>query len=104
MMPENAGKSLRASVVQTLRDLKPEVSARFKVTSMGLFGSLARSEERDPGDVNLLVDFAEGASLFDLVRLGFFLEDRLNRKVDLIPRESLRPELRESVLRELIHL
>jgi hypothetical protein len=52
--------------------------------------------------VDLLVDFAEGADLFDLVGLALYLEALLDRKVDVVPRRALRPELEEAVLRELV--
>ena len=55
-------------------------------------------------DLDLLVDFDEGANLFDLVGLQQFLEEKLGCKVDLVSRRSLRAELRTSVLNEMISL
>jgi len=89
-------------ILAVLRTVKPEVAVRFKAREMGLFGSVARGGQADSSDVDILVDFAEGADLFDLVGLALYLEERLNRKVDVVPRRSLRPELRDMVLRELV--
>ena len=50
------------------------------------------------------MDFDEGASLFDLVGLGQYLEGVLGCKVDVVSRRSLREELRSSVLNEMINL
>jgi predicted nucleotidyltransferase len=54
--------------------------------------------------LDLFVDFDEGANLFDLVGLQQFLEEKLECKVDLVSRRSLREELRAAVLDEMISL
>jgi hypothetical protein len=89
-------------VLIALRSVKPEMAARFKARELGLFGSVARAEHAAGSDVDLLVDFAEGADLFDLVGLALYLEALLDHKVDVVPRRALRPELEEAVLRELV--
>ena len=50
----------------------------------------------------MLVEFEEGADLFDLVGLANYLEEALQQKVDVVPKRALRSELRESVLREVV--
>jgi predicted nucleotidyltransferase len=92
------------NLLGTLRALKPEIVARYKAKEIGLFGSFVRREQNDISDVDILVDFEEGADLFDLVGLALFLEEKLQRKVDVIPKSALRIELRESVLREVVPL
>jgi len=96
--------SSKEDIFSTLRTLTPEMAARYKVKEIGLFGSSARREEEEESDIDLLVDFCEEASLFDLVGLALFLEERLGRKVDVVPKDSLRAEIRESVLREVVAL
>ena len=88
-------------VLLSLRDLKEEIQARFKVKELGLFGSVMRSEQGQNSDIDVLVDFREDASLFDLVGLALFLEERLKRKVDVVSKRALRAEIREAVLREV---
>ena len=89
-------------ILGVLRTVKPELAARFKARGLGLFGSVARAEDATSSDVDLLVDFTEGADLFDLVGLALYLEELLGRKVDVVPRHALRPDLRDAVLRELV--
>lgn len=91
-------------ILATLRDLKAEIRARFRVKELGVFGSVIRGEQRDGSDIDILVDFDEGASLFDLAGLALFLEERLQQKVDVVPKRALRAELREAVLREVATL
>jgi len=59
-----------------------------------------RGEQRETSDIDLLVDFDEGADLFDLVGLGEFLEARLHHRVDVVSKRALREEIRQQVLKE----
>ena len=95
---------LREDLVARLRALKPQIRTRYKAQEIGLFGSLARGENLDTSDIDLLVDFREDADLFDLVGLALFLEQELQQKVDVGPRRALREELREAVLSEIVML
>lgn len=88
--------------VATLRALKPELAARYKVKEIGIFGSFVRGEQNQASDVDVLVDFEEGADLFDLMGLALFLEQVFQREVDIVPRRALREELRSAILREVV--
>ena len=92
----------KTSTLELLRTCKRDLQERFHVRELGLFGSTARGEARLTSDVDILVDFEEGADLFTLSELGDFLEDRLGRKVDIIPKRKVRPELREAILSEAV--
>ncbi len=94
--------SAKEEIMEKLKALKPELQAHYKVRELGLFGSFVRGEQRETSDIDILVDFTEDASLFDLVRLADFLEEKLRRRVDIVTKDSLRVELRESVLRETV--
>ncbi len=91
-----------ASILEQLRKLKPELKARYHVKQIGLFGSLVRGEQKISSDIDILVELDSDATLFDLVRLKLRLEEEFQRPVDVIPRESLRAELRQEVLQEFI--
>ncbi len=88
-------------LLSVLKILKSEVSSRYKAEVIGLFGSFVRGEQRETSDIDILADFNEEADLFDLIGLAQFLEEKLHRKVDVVPRNALRTELRESVFREI---
>jgi predicted nucleotidyltransferase len=91
-------------LVKKLKELKPELAALYKVREIGLFGSFVREEQEADSDIDLLVEFGSEADLFDLVGLALFLEDKLQRKVDVVPKRALRAEIRDSVLREVVVL
>jgi hypothetical protein len=84
-----------------LKSLHDELK-RFKVREIGLFGSVVRGEQKQSSDLDVLVDFADDADLFDLVGLGLFLEEKIGRKVDVVPKRALRQELRDRVLKEVV--
>jgi hypothetical protein len=92
----------RQAALEELKSLKDEISSRYKVTGLELFGSFVRNEQRAESDIDVLVEFAEGADIFDLVGLSLFLEERLQRKVDVVPRNALRDELKNSVFAEAV--
>lgn len=87
-----------------LRKLKPRMRAQYKAKEIGLFGSFIRGEHSASSDIDVLVEFEEGADLFDLMGLALLLEEKLQRKVDVVPKSALRAELRESVLQEVVPL
>ena len=93
-----------AEIQNTIAAEKDEIRRRYRAEIKGIFGSYARGDFDADSDLDLLVDFDEGANLFDLVGLQQFLEEKLGCKVDLVSRRSLRAELRNSVLNEMISL
>lgn len=93
----------RDNILRTLADLSAELR-QFRVRRIGLFGSYARKEQRPGSDIDLLVDFSEDADLFDLLRLKYYLEDRLQNRVDIVPERALRDELRQAVLADVSYV
>ncbi len=74
----------------------------FAVKALFLFGSVARDEATPESDVDLLVEFDRPVGLFTLLGLQSYLEELLGCSVDLGTPNSLRPHLRETVLKEAI--
>lgn len=74
----------------------------FAVKDLFLFGSVARNEATAASDVDFLVNFSRPVGLFTLLGLKAFLEDLLGCDVDIGTPDSLRPHLRETVLKEVI--
>lgn len=76
------------------------IAASHGAHNVRLFGSVARGEDHQDSDLDLLVDMESGRSLLDLVGLGQDLEDLLNRKVDVLTDTSVHPALRAKILAE----
>jgi predicted nucleotidyltransferase len=73
------------------RDEILSLAARHHGSRVRLFGSVARGEDSAASDIDLLVDFSEGSSLFDLIRLARELEALLGRSVDVVSVGGLKP-------------
>ncbi|HJQ68735.1 MAG TPA: nucleotidyltransferase family protein [Blastocatellia bacterium] len=80
------------------------IARRHGASNVRVFGSVSRGEARPDSDVDFLVDLDEGRSLLDLGGLLMDLQELLGRPVDVVTEKSLRPRIRERVLREAIRL
>lgn len=96
------GNISKDQVLANLRTLKPELSVKYKVSNLELFGSFVRGEQHGESDIDILVEFSKEADMFDLIALEFFLEEKLGRKVDVVPKRAIRAELQSSVFTEAI--
>lgn len=91
----------RQLVINTLASQQEHLK-KFAVKTLLLFGSVARDEADAESDVDLLVEFERPVGLFTFIELKEYLEEILNCSVDLGTLQSLRPTLREAVLKEAI--
>ena len=87
-----------------LKDLKREIRNKYKAELLGIFGSFARGEQTSKSDLDVLVLFDTDATLFDFVGLSIFLEEKLGIKVDIVPQDTLRKEIKEKVLSDVVPL
>ncbi len=85
-----------------LRKEMPELSARYRVKSLGLFGSYVRNQQTARSDLDILVDFDKTPDLFVLMDLEEHLERVLKIKVDLVPRHALRGDIGKRILNEVV--
>lgn len=81
---------------------KEEIKKEFKAEIIGIFGSYARGEEKKESDIDVLVRFGKGATLFDLAGLGNYLEDLFGIPVDVVSERALHPLMKDEVLNELV--
>jgi predicted nucleotidyltransferase len=86
----------RSEILQILASRKDDLT-KMDVKSMAVFGSVARDEARPESDVDILVEFQGPATFNGYMDLKFFLEDILDRSVDLVIHKSIRPRLRARI-------
>lgn len=77
------------SLVDRHRDEIVALAARHKASSVAVFGSVARGEDGQRSDVDFLVEFEPGSSLFDVVRLEGALSELLGCPVDVVSAGAL---------------
>jgi len=93
-----------ASWILRQRERILTLAHRHGARNVRIFGSVARGDEKENSDVDLLVEMEPGRSLLDRVALGQDLEDLLGLKVDVVTEKGLHRLIRERVLRETVPL
>jgi len=91
-------------LLQTLKQKNAELTNKFGVKSLLLFGSVARNEATSASDVDLLVEFSRPVGYFGLFALQDYLEKLLGCPVDLGTPDSLKPYIKERIMGELIRV
>ncbi len=91
-----------SSVVQKIAGMRLELSERFTVKRIGVFGSFARGDAGPESDVDILVELTEPT--FDhYMDLKFRLEDVLKRPVDLVMADTVKPRLKPIIDQEVVY-
>ena len=81
--------SALTSILESRRDEIVEIAREFHAISIAVFGSVARGDDTPESDIDFLVEFEDGSSLFDLMHLEDRLRALLGRPVDVVSRGSL---------------
>lgn len=91
-------------VKDCLNQQKSVLQKKFKVKRFGIFGSYSRQEQTLSSDLDILVDYEELPNLLELIELEYYLEEILNLKIDLVTQNGIKPQLRDSILSELVYV
>ncbi len=92
--------------ILTLDDLRQQrqqivaFARQYRVRQIAVFGSLLRGRLSENSDIDFLVDFESDYSLRDHIRLTQGLQQLLGRPVEVVDRQALRPELRDTIVKE----
>jgi predicted nucleotidyltransferase len=82
-------------------------SAQASISSLGvkklaIFGSVARGEQKEGSDVDILVEFSKGKKKYDnFINLCYLLEDTIGSRVELVTKESLSPSMLSTIEKDL---
>ena len=92
-----------STIKEILHQMKPELASKYHVSSIGLFGSVARQDFTPNSDIDIIVDFSEpiGISFIDLAAL---LEKRLNQTVDLVSKKGIKKKYFSEIETEIIYV
>ena len=96
--------SSRQDILSSLKALKKHVAQEYAVKNIGVFGSVARNEQNEESDIDLLVEFSRPVGMIMFIRLENFLSERLGKQVDLVTPDVLKPVIRQDVLAEVIYV
>ncbi len=89
-------------IIKVLKDEMPYLEKQFGVSTLSLFGSYSKGNQKATSDVDILVTFNRVVDLFDFIRLENYLSENLGCRVDLVLKESLKPRIKDAVLTEAV--
>lgn len=93
-------------ILDFLRKNKSEISSKYCLTKIGLFGSFAREEQTENSDIDLLVEYKPDAKkLYDVEEdLRLFISSTFKRKVDICSEKWIKPVFKPLILKDVIYV
>ena len=88
------------NIISKLRLELPKIKSQFNVTTLEVFGSFVRHEQKPNSDIDILVTFSKAPSLFKFIELEDYLSEILGVKVDLVMKSSLKPNIGKRIISE----
>ena len=92
------------NVLTTLRAHESELR-RMGVAHAAVFGSVSRGQAGEGSDVDVLVELDQERpiGIFEYARLKLYVNDLLDGAGDVVNRRTIKPLLRDSILRDAVH-
>lgn len=105
-LKEFEGRKMRklVEIKRILASNKEELKRKYKIREVGIFGSFVRGEQKKRSDIDILVDFYQLPDLLKFIEIERYLEKLLRKKVDLVEKKSIRPQLKDIILSEVIYI
>ncbi len=91
----------KAAILEFLRSHKDEMRQRFGLVTVGLFGSYVRGEATEKSDIDLMVELRSENTFRSFFGLKAYLEDALQKKVDMGTRNSIKPIVFNQIKEEI---
>jgi predicted nucleotidyltransferase len=92
------------NILKFLRDNKEFLAQRYGVISIGLFGSYARDEAKEDSDIDIAVELKSQNKFMNFFHLKYYLQEKLNRSIDLGIESTLKPIAKEHIQRDIIYV
>lgn len=105
---KNVKKGVRpralAPIIRVLRRELPRLTKKYKIRSLGVFGSFVRGEQKPTSDLDVLVEFQETNDFSDHLGLEEELSRRFGIKVEVVENEFLKPYVGKHIRRQVVWL
>lgn len=98
------GNTSFEQIYETLQQYLTKLQEQYRVKTLGIFGSYVKGKATDDSDLDLLVEFHGDLTFDKYMDLKFFLEDLFNKKIDLVIRDDIKPQIKEKILGETIYV
>jgi len=87
-------------ILSKLRELKPALYKNYAVKQIGLFGSFSDDSFNENSDIDLLVELERPIG-WKFFSLELYLEKIFGRKIDLVTKNALKDQIKESILKQV---
>lgn len=101
--PSSVSGNARQAVLAMLQERREEL-AGMGIWYLAIVGSVARDEAGPDGDVDILVEVERPAGLLRFAHVWNYFATVLGREVDLVPSDSIRPQLEGRISREALNV
>ena len=104
VLPFDPGNRAWREIVAPHRREIVDMATKHRAKNVRVFGSLRRGSATPRSDLDLLVTFEKGSTVYDQVGLQQELERVLGRRVDVVGDDAIHWLLRPQILAEAIPL
>ncbi|TAL70921.1 MAG: DNA polymerase subunit beta [Bacteroidetes bacterium] len=95
--------NIKEQISDIIKANKNYLKDKYHLKDIGLFGSICRDDFKDSSDVDILVDFNQPVGV-EFIDLADELESLLNRKVDLVSKNGIKPKYFSEIERDLVYV
>ncbi len=93
-----------SEIINTLKQLKPELQEMFGVTKLALFGSYARDEASENSDIDIAIIEMDRKNGFLIAKAKRFISDKLQKKVDIGLYSAINPYVKKCIEKDMIYV
>jgi len=90
-------------ILAKISQIKPMLQKDYSLESIGVFGSVSDDTFDKDSDVDILVEFSKPIG-WKVLSMELFLEKELQRKIDLVTKDALKPQLKNDILSSVVYL
>ena len=87
-------------ILSKLRELKPTLYKEYSIKEIGLFGSFSDDTFTENSDIDILVELEKPIG-WKFFSLELYLEKIFNRKIDLVTKNALKKQIKDSILKKV---
>ena len=91
-------------IIHKIKSQKDYLYKNFDISKIGIFGSYAKDDFSLHSEIDILVEFNNTPSLFKFFKLEEYLESLLEKKIDLVREQGLKPRIKDQILSEVIYI
>jgi uncharacterized protein len=91
-------------IKEILEKQKDFLRDTYQVDDLGVFGSVARGDNNEISDIDVLVKFVKPVGMFKFIELEEYLSKLFGKKVDLVTTRALKPAIKNEVLQEVVYV